>query len=81
MPKKFRVRINRDECITAMACVSNCPEVFEINEEDSKSQIVERFRVEGRLDEGVVPEEFESCVKSAAEMCPVLAIQVEEEED
>lgn len=78
MAKKFKVTIDRDECISDMACVSLCPEVFEINEEDGKSQIVEKYRVNGNPAEGVVPEDLEDCVKSAAEACPVSIIHVEE---
>lgn len=81
MAKKFKVVIDRDECISDMACVSLCPEVFEMSEEDGKSQIVEKYRVNGSLSEGVVPEELEDCVKSAAEACPVTIIHIEEIEE
>ncbi|RLE61171.1 MAG: ferredoxin [Thermoprotei archaeon] len=81
MAKKFKVTIDRDECISDMACVSLCPEVFEMSEEDGKSQIVEKYRVNGSLSEGIVPEELEDCVKSAAEACPVTIIHIEEIEE
>lgn len=74
---KFKVAIDpRDQCISDMACVSLCPEVFEMNEEDGKSQIVAKYRVEGKINEGVVPGELEECAKSAAEACPVSIIHV-----
>jgi len=78
MPKKYRVTIDRDQCIADMACVALCPQVFEMSEEDGKSQIVEQYRVEGKLGEGVVPEELFECVKTAADACPIQIISVEE---
>uniref|UniRef100_A0A7C4FFB2 Ferredoxin n=1 Tax=Thermofilum pendens TaxID=2269 RepID=A0A7C4FFB2_THEPE len=76
MPK-FKVTIDRDQCISDMACVSLCPEVFEMNEEDGKSQIVAKYRTSSSPGEGIVPGELEDCVKSAAEACPVSIIHVE----
>lgn len=63
-----------------MACVSLCPEVFEMSEEDGKSQIVAKFRVGGNPGQGEVPVDLEECVKSAAEACPVSIIHVEKVE-
>ena len=68
---KIKVWIDRDECISDMVCVSLCGEVFEINEEDGKSQIVEKYRIDpNNPAEGLVPEDLEDCVASAAESCP-----------
>lgn len=75
MPK-FKVTIDRDQCISDMACVSLCPEVFEMSEEDGKSAIVAKYRVGGKVEAGEVPGELEDCVKSAAEACPVSIIHV-----
>ncbi|MEM0377396.1 MAG: ferredoxin [Thermofilum sp.] len=75
MPR-FKVVIDRDQCISDMACVSLCPEVFEMNEEDGKSAIVAKYRLGGKLEEGEVPGELEDCVKSAAEAFPVSIIHV-----
>ncbi|AKG38127.1 MAG: ferredoxin [Infirmifilum sp.] len=74
---KLKVIIDRDQCISDMACVSLCPEVFEMSEEDGKSQIVAKYRVGGNPGEGEVPVELEECVKSAAEACPVSIIHVQ----
>jgi len=81
MAKKLKVTIDRDECISDMACVSLCPDVFEMSEEDGKSQIVEKYRVDNDPSTGIVPGELEECVKSAAEACPVSIIHVEEVEE
>jgi|UniRef100_A0A7C3SLD7 Ferredoxin len=77
---KFKVTIDRDQCISDMACVSLCPEIFEMNEEDGKSQIVAKYRAGGNPGEGLVPGELEDCLKSAAEACPVSIIHVEKVE-
>ncbi|MEM0355874.1 MAG: ferredoxin [Desulfurococcaceae archaeon] len=76
---KYRVRIDpRDNCIGDMVCVSICPDVFEINTEDNKVQIVSRVRVEGNIAIGEVGEDLKDCVKDAATACPVQIIHVEE---
>ncbi|RLF02148.1 MAG: ferredoxin [Thermoprotei archaeon] len=78
MVKKLRVTINRDQCISDMVCVSLCPDVFEMNEEDGKAQSAEKFRIGGSVERGEVPRDLEECVRSAAEACPVQIIEVEE---
>lgn len=79
MAKKFKVLIDpRDECISDGVCWALCPEIFEMNDEDNKSQIVEKYRVNGKIEEGIVPGELEEYSKSAAEACPVQIIHVEE---
>ena len=78
MAKKFRVTIDRDQCTSCMACVALCPDVFEMSEEDGKSQIVERFRYEGKKDEGRISEDLVECVKKAVDSCPVNIIHLEE---
>lgn len=75
---KIKVWIDRDECIADMVCVSLCGEVFEMSDEDGKSQIVPQFRVNpDNVGEGIVPEDLKDCVESAAESCPVSIIHYE----
>ncbi|NAZ27229.1 MAG: ferredoxin [Thermogladius sp.] len=75
---KYRVEINpRENCISDMVCVSICPDVFEMNPEDNKSQIVEKHREDkSNIAVGVVPEDLKSCVEDAAAACPVQIIHV-----
>jgi len=81
LAKKYKVTIDpRDECISDMACVSLCPDVYEMSDEDGKAQIVEKYRT-GSVGEGVIPEELGECAKSGAEACPVQIIHVEEIEE
>lgn len=76
---KYRVSIDpRDNCISDMVCVSICPDVFEMNPDDNKTQIVETYREGGNIAVGIVPEDLKSCVQDAASACPVQIIHVEE---
>jgi ferredoxin len=74
---KIRVRIDRDECIVCGSCWVDCPEVFEEGPDDGFSQVVEQYRLDDDLSQGEVPEELESCVQEAAEICPVEIIHLE----
>jgi ferredoxin len=77
--KFFKVTIDREECISCGACWTTCPEVFEENEEDGFSQIVEAYQLSGNIAEGQVPETLGKCVQDAANGCPVEIIHVEEQ--
>jgi ferredoxin len=43
----MRVEIEREDCIACGACSLDCPEVFEEDEADGTSRIVEAYRVDG----------------------------------
>ncbi len=75
---EYRVTIDRDECIICGVCWEECPEFFESSEEDEMSQVVEAYRVEGAIDEGLAPGDLEECVTTAADGCPVEIIHVTE---
>ena len=68
------VRIIRDECVSCGTCVDTCPDFFELGEEDTLSQVIEKFRIDGKRDEGSVPPELEAAVSEAADLCPVQVI-------
>lgn len=75
---KYRVKIEpRDSCISDMVCVSICPDVFEMNPDDNKVQVVEKHREGGNIAVGVVTEDLLSCTQDAANACPVQIIHVE----
>ena len=80
---KYRVRIDpRENCIQDMVCVSICPDVFEMNPDDNKAQIVSQWRESpDNVGEGVVPEDLKDCVEQAASACPVQIIHVEAVEE
>ncbi|NLE75710.1 MAG: ferredoxin [Chloroflexi bacterium] len=72
----FKVTIDRDECISCGACWADCPDFFEEGD-DGLCQVLEQYRTDDNVGEGVAPAELEDCVRSAAEGCPVEAIHVE----
>jgi len=75
---KYKVTVNRDQCIADQVCIAICPDVFETNPDDGKCQIVEKFRAEGKLDEGIISEDLKECAEQAAAACPVGIIKIEE---
>lgn len=78
---RYKVRIDRDQCIADQACVATCPEVFEMNPDDGLSQVVEKYKTGDDPGEGVVPEELKDCVEQAAQVCPVSIITIEKIEE
>mgnify|MGYP006305071011 CR=1 FL=1 len=59
----MKVSVDEEKCIGCGACVSVCPDVFEMND-DGKSVAKEK-------------ETDEDCAKEAVDVCPVDAIEVE----
>ena len=72
-----KIIINRDECISCGACWSSCSDVNEQNAEDTKSQIVAKFQIDGNIAEGKVEDNLAECARQGAEVCPVQIISVE----
>ena len=60
------VIIDRDGCISCANCWTVCPEVFEENPADAKSQVVERYRSGAEPAEGDAPDDLADCVQQAA---------------
>ena len=74
----MRVTVDREECIDCGVCYIDCPDVFEEDEANNTSRIVEAYCVGGDPGVGQVPDEMMECVQAAAAGCPVEAIHVEE---
>jgi ferredoxin len=72
----MKVSIDRSNCTSCSTCWETCPEFFEENPDDSFSQVIEKFRLAGNLAEGIVPEDMNSCVTEAADLCPVQIIKI-----
>lgn len=72
----INVIIDREGCISCGQCWEACPDFFEENKEDGWSQVAEKSRIAGKLNEGVASEDQEECVKKAAEDCPAQVINV-----
>ena len=73
----YVVKIDRPSCISDGVCAAACPEVFELSDDDSLSQLVEQYRNNGNLGEGTIPDDLMDCAQKAADLCPVLIISVE----
>ena len=73
----YVVKIDRPSCISDGICEALCSEVFQLNSDDGFSEIVEEYRVNGNLGEGVIPDDLMDCAEKAADSCPVLIISVE----
>jgi ferredoxin len=69
----MKVTIDREACIMCGSCENTCDQVFKLPEND-KSTIVEKYRINGRLEAGEIPVELEGCAQGAIDNCPVSAI-------
>jgi ferredoxin len=74
----MKVIIDRASCVSCRTCSDACPLFFEENQKDTFSQIVEKFRLDGNIAEGVPPADMEDCAREAANLCPVQIITIEE---
>ncbi|HNX18436.1 MAG TPA: ferredoxin [Methanoregula sp.] len=71
------VTIDRSTCISCGSCWDTCPGFFEQNPDDTFSQVIEKFRLDGKIGEGQPPADFEPCTQDAADLCPVQIIRIE----
>ncbi|HPS22013.1 MAG TPA: ferredoxin [Methanoregulaceae archaeon] len=74
----MKVIIDRLNCVSCGTCWEICPDFFEENPDDSFSQVIERFRIEGNNAGGIPPIELEACTVDAADLCPASVISIEE---
>ena len=72
-----KIKIDREGCISCGACWAMCPEVYEQNAEDAKSQIVGMFQVAANPTEGNVEGNFIECAQQGADGCPVQVISLD----
>ncbi len=63
----MKVYVDKDECTGCGLCVDECPDVFEMDEDEDVAKV--------KVDE--VPEDLEDSARDAADGCPVEAIKVE----
>ncbi|MGD1004974.1 MAG: ferredoxin [Methanoregulaceae archaeon] len=74
----MKVIIDRSDCVSCGTCYETCPTFFEQNPDDTFSQIIEKFRFNGNIGEGIPPQDLENCAKEAANLCPSSIIHIEE---
>jgi ferredoxin len=70
------VRIDRMTCVSCGSCYDTCPGFFEQNPDDTFSQVIEKYRLDGKIGEGTPPADLEVCVREAADLCPVQVISI-----
>lgn len=73
----MHVTIDREECISCGSCSAICPEFFESDPQDERSQVVAKYRAGDSLDAGDAPDSLHACVSEAADACPVSVIHLE----
>jgi ferredoxin len=74
----MKVTVDRPNCTSCGTCWDTCPAFFEENPDDSFSQVMEKFRLNGDIAQGMSPQDLEACVTEAADLCPVQIIRLEE---
>lgn len=73
----MKVIIDRQNCVNCGTCWEVCPGFFEQNPEDSFSQILEKYRIDGNIAKGIPTEDLEACTADAATLCPASVISIE----
>ena len=66
----MRIKIDQERCIGCGSCVSICPDVFELDENNKVQLKRNKGKKELEVNKG-------SCASEAAEICPVRAITIE----
>ncbi len=76
---KYRVIVDRVNCLGCGAAPAACPEIFELGDDNGKNRVVAKYSVQTTRDIsiGEIPEELYECAKSGADVCPVGAIRIE----
>jgi len=75
----MKIVIDRKNCVSCGTCWDTCPDIFEESPEDSLSQIVEKYRLNGNNAEGKPPADLEDCAVQAAYGCCSAVITVEQD--
>lgn len=76
---KYRIVVDRSQCISCGAAPAVCPEVYELGADDQKNKVVDMYSLKATEEQSVgeVTEELLECAKRGAEVCPVGAIRIE----
>jgi len=80
--KKYKIIYERDNCIGAAACAVVTPDLFKMNDDDQKADLIEGKSIdeENNLFERIIELDDEKLKEllESAESCPVNIIHVEE---
>ncbi len=72
----MKIILNKNECIGCGACAAICPKYFEMGD-DAKSCLKNAVKNKKNNQEKLTVKEI-SCIKEAADSCPVRAILIKE---
>jgi ferredoxin len=75
----MKIVLKSENCSICGTCRETSPDIFEQNPDDSFSQIVEKYRLDGNKAEGSLLAEFEDCAAKATELCCAEVITIETE--
>ena len=53
------------------------PGFLRADPDDTFSQVVEKYRLDGKIGEGLLPADLEPCAQDAADLCPVQIITID----
>jgi ferredoxin len=67
---------SRAVCDSCGSCWDTCPGFFAQNPDDTFSQVIEKFRLDGNIGTGTPPADLEPCAQDAANLCPVQIITI-----
>jgi ferredoxin len=73
----MKITIDRNNCVSCGTCWEACPGFFEQNADDTFSQVIEAFRLDGNRGEGIPAADMEPCAADAADLCPASVITAE----
>ena len=62
----MKIVLNRENCSICGTCWETCPDVFEQNPDDSFSQVVEKYRLNGNIAEGRLPAGSGDCASRSS---------------
>jgi ferredoxin len=74
----MKVIIERATCVSCGSCWETCPKLFEQDPNDSFSRIIEKYRINGNIAEGIPAEDLAGCAQEASDLCPVQIITIHE---
>ncbi len=72
----MKVIIDRMTCVSCGSCWEACPGLFEQDPDDSFSRIIEKYRIDDNIGEGIPTEDLAACAQDAADLCPVQIISI-----
>lgn len=77
MPR-FKLCLDRETCIGSFACVAAAPQIWQQAADNKVTLLGSMYNPQTRKFELIIEADSEQAARDSAEVCPVLAITVEE---